>query len=462
MSGFFGGMVVGAVVVVGGAAFVSLSFPVARQPDVSDEAPANADPAPVSEAAGVDAPGRDADLVELAPRAPADPADGGGTVAADDEATAPAAKPEVTVDAATPSQPGESDPATLDVTGDVPPARTAPTVEAPKAPAAESGVVASTERPAQPRAPEAPDAAEAEDAPIVASEPDAPPAQEPEAAPEDPAAEDEGTEQAIALPQIGGDSPVVNRPTAGTPVIPLTERDEAEEPAADAGGKPPIKAHAVPFENPDAKPLLSIVLIDGPDALGAEALAEFPYPVTFALDPTDPEASEKMARHRAAGFEVVMLADLPPSATARDAEVSMEVWLSKVPESVAILEGTETGIQGNRELSDQVTDITQSTGRGLITQDKGLNTVQKLAARDGVPAAVVFRDFDGAGQSSDVIRRFLDQAAFRAGQEGAVIMLGRVRPDTISSLLLWGLQDRASRVALAPVSAVLTRQVPGQ
>jgi len=37
-------------------------------------------------------------------------------------------------------------------------------------------------------------------------------------------------------------------------------------------------------------------------------------------------------------------------------------------------------------------------------------------------------------------------------------MLGRVRPDTVSALLLWGLQDRASRVALAPISAVLTRE----
>ena len=34
-------------------------------------------------------------------------------------------------------------------------------------------------------------------------------------------------------------------------------------------------------------------------------------------------------------------------------------------------------------------------------------------------------------------------------------MVGRLRPETISALLLWGLQDRAQRVALAPVSAVL-------
>ena len=88
-----------------------------------------------------------------------------------------------------------------------------------------------------------------------------------------------------------------------------------------------------------------------------------------------------------------------------------------------------------------------------------MNTAQKLALRNGVPALPVFRDFDGAGQTPTVMRRFLDQAAFRARQEGGVIMLGRVRPDTISALLLWGLQDRANRVALAPVSAVLAKAV---
>jgi polysaccharide deacetylase 2 family uncharacterized protein YibQ len=87
---------------------------------------------------------------------------------------------------------------------------------------------------------------------------------------------------------------------------------------------------------------------------------------------------------------------------------------------------------------------------------QGLNTAQKLIAREGVPSASVFRDFDANGQDARAIRRFLDQAAFRAGQEeGGVIMVGRLRAETISALLLWGLQDRASSVALAPVSAVL-------
>ena len=55
-------------------------------------------------------------------------------------------------------------------------------------------------------------------------------------------------------------------------------------------------------------------------------------------------------------------------------------------------------------------------------------------------------------------RRCLDQAAFRAGQEDGVVMLGRLREETISALMLWALQDRAAQVALVPVSGVLRTQ----
>ena len=272
------------------------------------------------------------------------------------------------------------------------------------------------------------------------------------------------------------DTPATNAgPQIGTVVVPLTERSTGTRlatlgslgaraqsdpvtPEPVAAPQKPIDAFAVPFENTGDKPLMAIVLMDDDAAIGAEALSEFPYPLTFAVDMAAADATEKMARHRANGFEVVAMTDLPVTASAADAEVFLQAGFDAVPESVALMEGTGSGFQGTRTLSDQVTAILNATGHGLITQDNGLNTVQKLAAREGVPSAVVFRDFDGAGQTPTVMRRFLDQAAFRAGQEGAVIMLGRVRPDTVSALLLWGLQDRATRVALAPVSAVLKYQ----
>lgn len=286
------------------------------------------------------------------------------------------------------------------------------------------------------------------------------------AAPVDPegsAAPQIGAPQIAALPQAGAE-PEETSSGIGTRVVPLTDRNLSPEPEAQPDEAlpepvegPPIKAYAAVFENPDNRPVMAIVLIDDDKAIGAEALAEFPYPLTFAVDPSADDAAAKMARHRAAGFEVVALVDLPGEATAQDAEVTLSVWLESLPQVVALLEGTGSGIQGNRNLSDQVTAIVQGSGLGLVMQARGLNTAYKLAARDGVATALVFRDFDGAGQSPDVMRRFLDQAAFRAGQQGGVIMLGRLRPDTISALLLWGLQDRASRVALAPVTAVLTR-----
>jgi hypothetical protein len=236
---------------------------------------------------------------------------------------------------------------------------------------------------------------------------------------------------------------------------PEQEQEEAVDKAAP--DLPPLKAYAAEFDNPEDQPLMSIVLIDdGSSPIGFEALASFPYPLSFAIDAEWPGATEAAAKYRAAGFEVLAMADLPAGATASGAEVAMQAYLNAVPEAVAILEGTETGLQSSREAAEQLAPILLESGHGLVMHPKGLNTAQKLLSREGVNAASVFRDFDAKGQDATVIRRFLDQAAFKAGQEeGGVIMLGRMRAETVSALLLWGLQDRASRVALAPVSAIL-------
>ncbi len=249
------------------------------------------------------------------------------------------------------------------------------------------------------------------------------------------------------LPSLGAQSeqPV---PSAAESAVP---------PAADL---PAITAYAETFDNPEGKPLMSIVLIDdGTSPIGLEALESFPYPLSFAVDSAWSGAAEAMRRYRNAGFEVLAIADLPAGATARDTETTMQTVEAALPEAVAILEGTGAGLQISRESSEQLAPILMASGRGLVLYSKGLETAPKLIAREGVPVATVFRDFDASGQSATVIRRFLDQAAFKSTRdEGGVIILGRMRADTISALLLWGLQDRASRVALAPVSAVLTEE----
>ena len=114
-----------------------------------------------------------------------------------------------------------------------------------------------------------------------------------------------------------------------------------------------------------------------------------------------------------------------------------------------------TGVQTTPEAGRQVAQVLAKTGHGFVSQNRGLNTVQKLAALEGVPSAVVFHDIDAKGQDATIIGRFLDHAAFRAGQKGDIVMLGRMRAETISALLSWTAQDRAAKVTMSPVSAVL-------
>lgn len=352
---------------------------------------------------------------------------------------------------------------------DEPPADTVEADEIPQAPQAER--------------PDATPETQADTPPVVAETP---------SGAETPTADDApGSSQAQAEDDTEEPAPgseTSNRPGIGTPAATLTDRTtgvtvnrpgsaasvEDPEPAqpeapseeADVTMEsmlPPLEAYAQPYPPTEGKPLMGIVLIDDGSGLtsgaqGLAALRSFPYPLSFAVDASKPDAAERMALYRAAGFEVLAMVGLPAGAQPSDAETTFNVVLPRLDEVVAVLEAPDGGFQSGRDLSDQITAILADTGHGLVTQDKGLNTMPKLARKEGVPADPIFRDFDSSGQSATVIRRFLDQAAFKAAQEGAVIMLGRLRPDTISALLLWGLQDRASSVALVPISAVLTRE----
>ncbi|WP_299725323.1 polysaccharide deacteylase family 2 protein [uncultured Tateyamaria sp.] len=510
--GFLSGIIWGGVVSVIGAGAVSVIADDPIAPVAGSTAPSSAIAPEAGQASTAEAV-TDADLVvdESAPQVTSPEAD---TVTA---ATAAGA------DTPTVPQTGQADdladPATASDVGavevdDVAPVQPGAPAGAPTEPDAETELSISTEpaQPAPPVVPEAPTAfapeddaapeapqtpvaeAAAPEAPDVSAAPevaeaDAPAEADAEVAeaeapteaetevvevptpPADPEPSEEQGEEIAALPNTTETPSEDARPTIGTPAGTLVDRT-ADEPAEDTAEAAPtgtraINAYAAPFENPEDKPLMSIVLMDsgvdlsgGP--VGLAALQSFPYPLSFAVDASLPDATTRMAEYRAQGFEVMALMNLPQGATAGDAEVALSAALDAVPEAVAVMEGVGTGLQDSRDTGEQIAQAVLDTGHGLLLQSKGLNTAHKLAVRDGVPAGLIFRDFDSADQSPSTIRRFLDQAAFRAGQEGGVIMVGRVRPDTISALLLWGLQDRAKRVALAPISAVLTALVPGE
>ncbi len=371
--------------------------------------------------------------------------------------------------AAPPDEPGAPDvtdvPPAPDVTAalDAPGAPPAPPAPGPVAPSAQPG--------AAPAPAVAAPAPEPVPEPRPAAPPDAPPEPAaPEAAPEAaPAPEAPPPEVVVIIDEPAEDAAPVPEaapaPPAGAPPPQPGLRGEVPgvtvlRPGAQSGpvraGAAALETHAEAFENVTGQPLMAIVLIDeGRPGLGAEALAGFPHPLTFAVDPGLPDAGERAAAYRTAGHEVAMLLPLPEGATPSDLEVALAAYEAAVPQAVAAVDAPAGGLRGQTALIQQSLAVLAASGRGLVSLGEGLDPAPRLAERAGVPARVVFRDFDGEGQDATVIRRFLDQAAFRAGQEGGVVVLGRLRAETVSALLIWGLQDRAQRVSLAPLSALL-------
>ena len=305
---------------------------------------------------------------------------------------------------------------------------------------------------------EAPDSAGGADSPAV-PEPDA--AEVAEATPAEPEAVPPAGDEAPARPgvlRIGQDDPQVR--TNRLPQIGGGEEEAAEEPAAldpVPAGSGALARHRAPFDNPDGRPVIAVVLMLGPgSSVDAEVLSSLPFPVTLAVDMAAPELADAARAARAAGREVMIIPDLPRGAAPSDVEVALAANVDALPEAVALMSGPGTGgFQGDRNAVAQVVAAAGATGHGLVTFPQGFNTAQQLAVRDGVPVALVFRELDGSGEDSSAIGRVLDQAAFRARQEGAVILAGRARPETVTALTEWALGNRAASVALAPVSAVL-------
>jgi len=199
------------------------------------------------------------------------------------------------------------------------------------------------------------------------------------------------------------------------------------------------------------------VLIDeGDPALDRQALAALPFPVTVALDPMLPDAAALAAIYVQAGKEVVMLASgIPKGASAVDLEVTFSGHARLLPEAVAVLDLAQGGFQNDRMLATQVVGIVKDEGRGLLTYDRGLNAADQVASREAVPSATLFRRLDAEAGPKAQFRRYLDRAAFKATQDGRVVVIADARPDTIAELMEWSLEGRAATVALAPVTGAL-------
>ncbi len=262
----------------------------------------------------------------------------------------------------------------------------------------------------------------------------------------------ERTAASARLPQIGATR---SDTTEAVVEEPAPEARDADAPRLDA-----LARNASAFENSDGKPLFSVILIDdGSGGIDRSVLATFTFPVTFAIDPTRPDAKQAAEELSDAGFEVVALATgLPDGATASDVETTLEAHLAQIPQAVAVMDVAQGGLAAQRQLAEQALTFAARDGHGLIGWSGGLGPLEAAARKGDAPVALVYRALDNEDENSTRIGRYLDRAAFKAAQDGAVIMVGRARPETVTALFEWALDSKSGQVALAPVSAVLRRR----
>lgn len=463
---FVAGLVWGTVVAGLGLGVISQVAPMPMRHDGGQAAPkvSTAETAPVEAMDPASVP-ESVETVTVAPQ-PAEPATPApaadpAPAAPQDAAKAPPAVAEAPA-APTGAEPGQSNP---NLAADQ-------TTPAPASPSAQPEAQGSDPAPASADLPPPPQP-EAEEALLTpAPAPAAPPEPAlvtpepvtPEATPTPHAAAEPALEIAQTAPEVSA-APETLSPDGALPkavegvttdrLPAIGKTDPVAPPAAEA--KAPIDRFARAFDNPAGKPMFAVVLIDNGSAdLDRARLAALPFPVTFAIDPANPNAAQAAQIYRAAGQEVVMLATgIPANASAADLEQSFQANAAALPESVAVLDLAEGGFSDNRPLATMVVPVLKSQGRGLLTYDQGLNAADQVARREGLRAATIFRSLDAESEDTPLIRRFLDRAAFRAAQEGRVVVIGQTRDETVAALLEWTVEGRAATLALAPLSAVL-------
>lgn len=249
-------------------------------------------------------------------------------------------------------------------------------------------------------------------------------------------------------------------PGAGATAAPDPDVTAAAVPAALAPAAQPqdgaLARFRSDFEPSGDRPLVSIIVVaDAARDIPAEALARLPFPVSVAIDATAADAGDLAEVLGAAGIELLLVPALPPGATPADVEQALQINLAAVPGTVAFLDPPEDGRGGARMATAQLVAAAGASGHGMISLGRGLNTAERLAARAGVPHGTVTRDLDPAGEDARTIARALDQAAFRARQEGEAILLARARETTLTALGDWASGLQAQTVDLAPVSALI-------
>jgi polysaccharide deacetylase 2 family uncharacterized protein YibQ len=218
-----------------------------------------------------------------------------------------------------------------------------------------------------------------------------------------------------------------------------------------------LSRNAAVFAQGLSRPLLSIIMIDvAANGVDRATLGTFPFPVTFAVDPRDPDALEAAKFYRGAGFEVLLLASgLPENPTPLDVQIALAADLSRFETVIGVLDVVENGFAQGRDLARYAVTALRENGHAMVVYDTGLNSAKQLADTAGLASAVVFRVLDDPNDGAASVNTTLNKAVLRAGQQGAAVVVAHSYGDTVAALFEWAAGDQSGQVVLAPVSAIL-------
>jgi polysaccharide deacetylase 2 family uncharacterized protein YibQ len=237
--------------------------------------------------------------------------------------------------------------------------------------------------------------------------------------------------------------------------------DEVNEQSQIAPVGPAIDAFAVPPVPTENQPLMAVVLVDnGNMRLDPDILGSLPFTVTIAVPAKNDVHNALMRYYRDEGFEVALLIDLPEGSNATEVTEILDNAISTVSEATTILERTPGTLQNSREISTALVDRLALSGHGLVIYDSGVNPALERAKSVAVPVKTIYRNLDQDNGNERAMRRFLDGAAFRAQQEGSVIIAASPSPSVISALTFWSLQQRSSSVIKTSLSQALLASFP--
>ncbi|MEM7056218.1 MAG: divergent polysaccharide deacetylase family protein [Pseudomonadota bacterium] len=271
----------------------------------------------------------------------------------------------------------------------------------------------------------------------------------------------EDTEQPSAQPQDGSET--VEQQTAV--LNPEQPAADAPIPTIDLPG-PALDVNARPFESPEGADLLAVILMDANNgAISPDALQLMTMPLTLAVGPG--EQSRSFAEQaRAAGHEV--LAQIPMSTE----EGAQDGGLTP-GQPAPVLTEQSTRLMADLDLaigataSDQAPLLKDPDGMAAIMDPlaphgfmwidprQGIGSAAKgIAARQDVIWGAGDR-FVEASATEEQIYQNLESAAGLARRQGTSIVFVTASSDALKALVRWGLNRGGKEVWFAPVSAVI-------